>query len=85
MFQVEEVPDRYLVCGSDYCTVREEIMHEMRGQQGLLHVHLSVSQPCLCIFLVVDFFLLARIWGRMFIHSFPTCAFFVVAHTNSTL
>ncbi|KAK7465937.1 hypothetical protein BaRGS_00037515, partial [Batillaria attramentaria] len=39
--EVEEIPDRYLVCGEDYFTLRAEVMQIMRGQQGSLVMRLS--------------------------------------------
>ncbi|XP_070197743.1 E3 ubiquitin-protein ligase rnf213-alpha-like isoform X2 [Littorina saxatilis] len=39
--QVEGVADRYLVCGPAYCSLRTEVMQEMKSQQGRLQIHLD--------------------------------------------
>ena len=41
-WQVEEVADRYLMCGPQYPIVRDEIKHEIR-EHGELLMRLSVS------------------------------------------
>lgn len=42
-WQVEEVADRYLMCGRQYPIVRDEIKHEIREHRGELLMRLSVS------------------------------------------